>query len=122
MPSPSPEFRPWREVMAEIDADEALADALDQPTCHCGQLLSTHDMSHTPRELPDDSEAVMTAPVSQFGANELAANANYREPNFRDKEGKFQLVKCFYCRPEGRGNLAQGTARGICNWCGARGK
>lgn len=60
---------------------------------------------------------------SPFTPEELAKDKNCREPNFRDPEtGKFQLLKCFHCRPEGRGNLIHGTRIAVCNWCGARSK
>jgi hypothetical protein len=42
-----------------------------------------------------------------------------RNPNFRDKEGKLFLVRCFACEPErGRENYAPAVASGTCAWCG----
>ena len=42
-----------------------------------------------------------------------------RSPNFRDKDGKLFLVRCFVCDPEnGRENWLPGVASGKCAWCG----
>jgi hypothetical protein len=42
-----------------------------------------------------------------------------RPPNFRSKEGKLYLVRCFACEAEyGRENWAMAVADGTCAWCG----
>lgn len=39
--------------------------------------------------------------------------------NFRDKDGKLFLVRCYACEPErGRENYAPIVATGYCAWCG----
>lgn len=39
--------------------------------------------------------------------------------NFRSKEGKLFLVRCYVCDPEyGRENYAMAIAGGECAWCG----
>ena len=42
---------------------------------------------------------------------------NDRPPNFY-ADGKFHLVKCFKCSPNGRENWACNVAEGFCTWCG----
>ena len=42
-----------------------------------------------------------------------------RTPNFRDKNGRLFLVRCFACGSErGRENYAMAVADGQCAWCG----
>ena len=42
-----------------------------------------------------------------------------RHPNFRNKEGKLFLVRCFKCEPSrGTENWAPAVAAGYCAWCG----
>jgi hypothetical protein len=42
-----------------------------------------------------------------------------KAPNFRDKKGKFFLVRCFVCGGDkGKENYAMAVASGICAWCG----
>lgn len=42
-----------------------------------------------------------------------------RPPNFRSKDGKLYLVRCFACEPEhGRENYAPAVASSECAWCG----
>lgn len=40
-------------------------------------------------------------------------------PNFRDKNGRLYLVRCFACTPgSGKENYAMSVASGQCAWCG----
>ena len=42
-----------------------------------------------------------------------------RDPNFRDKDGKLFLVRCFNCDPiYGKENYILSVASGQCCWCG----
>lgn len=42
-----------------------------------------------------------------------------RGQNFRDKNGKLFLIRCYACEPErGRENYAMAVASGTCAWCG----
>jgi hypothetical protein len=42
-----------------------------------------------------------------------------RPPNFRDKDGKLYLVRCFACSPKrGTENYALSVSSGRCAWCG----
>ena len=42
-----------------------------------------------------------------------------RSPNFRDENGKLQLIRCFVCDPEnGRENNSSCIEQGKCYWCG----
>ena len=42
-----------------------------------------------------------------------------RPPNFRDKDGKLFLVRCFACGGErGKENYAPSVPSGQCAWCG----
>lgn len=42
-----------------------------------------------------------------------------RNPNFRDKDGKLYLVRCYNCDPEsGKENYSLAVSSGFCNWCG----
>ena len=42
-----------------------------------------------------------------------------KPPNFRDKDGKLFLVRCYMCHPElGRENVGSVVATGQCAWCG----
>lgn len=48
---------------------------------------------------------------------------NFEYPNFRNKEGKLFLVRCFECEPDGgKENYAPNVAEGVCTWCGWREK
>jgi len=42
-----------------------------------------------------------------------------KEPNFRGKDGKLYLVRCYACEPRyGRENYMPAVATGQCAWCG----
>lgn len=42
-----------------------------------------------------------------------------QKANFRDKEGKLFLVRCYACESRiGRENYAPAVASGTCAWCG----
>ncbi len=44
---------------------------------------------------------------------------NDRSPNFRTKDGRLFLVRCFACYAKtGKENYAMSVADGICVWCG----
>jgi len=46
-------------------------------------------------------------------------NLQNREPNFRGKDGKLYLVRCYLCEPKyGRENYLPIVATGQCAWCG----
>ena len=46
---------------------------------------------------------------------------NRREPNFMNDKGKWQLVRCYACKPnKGRRNEARFIGRGKCAHCGWR--
>lgn len=46
-------------------------------------------------------------------------NKNKKEPNFKGKEGKWFLVRCFECGGKiGQENYIPDVASGICAWCG----
>lgn len=42
-----------------------------------------------------------------------------RGANFRNKDGKLYLVRCYACEPDrGRENYLPAVASGQCAWCG----
>ena len=44
---------------------------------------------------------------------------NDKAPNFRDKEGKLFLIRCYNCEPNfGTENYAPVVSKGVCAWCG----
>lgn len=48
-------------------------------------------------------------------------HVNDRRPNFYGDDGRFYLVRCYACRPEGgTENWAIAVAAGECAWCGWR--
>lgn len=49
----------------------------------------------------------------------FALPPNEQEPNFRDAEGKLNILKCFVCVPTGRANHAH-MVKIACGWCGWR--
>ncbi len=49
----------------------------------------------------------------------MAKTINDRHPNFRGKDGKLFLVRCFACGGKrGTENYAMSVATGQCAWCG----
>ncbi len=48
---------------------------------------------------------------------------NDQPPNFRTKDGRLFLVRCYSCKEgSGRENWAPGVATGQCAWCGWKDK
>lgn len=48
----------------------------------------------------------------------MSITVNDRPPNFRNAHGRFFLVRCFACAPEGRENRMTRVYSGECVWCG----
>lgn len=48
---------------------------------------------------------------------------NYDKPNFKGKDGRLYLIRCYECGGEyGRENYAPAVADGVCAWCGWKGE
>lgn len=48
---------------------------------------------------------------------------NDRPPNFRNKDGRLMIIRCFACPdagPYGKENWGPAVATGECAWCGFR--
>jgi hypothetical protein len=49
----------------------------------------------------------------------MMKHINDKHPNFYSKDGRFNLVRCYYCDPKnGVENYVMNVTLGCCTWCG----